>query len=155
MASQISRVAGNLSLVVDVLAEFEALLDEEKITQMFEMTGHRLEQLNKEHSQNLIKFDTKFRELKSLEEFIKMKLEEVRAFRWKKYMENYNFKLSGRDIEAYIAGDEEYVTMYQIMLEVTNTKRKFEAVVEGLKNMGWRLADITKLRVAQIEAAVI
>ena len=155
MPSQISRVAHNLTLVVDVLAEFERDLDEGAIDRMFDMEGRRLEELCKEHSRNMVKYDTKFRELKSLEDFIKMKLEETKSIHWRKYTERYNVKLTGRDVEAYVAGEEDYVTMYQILLEVTNVKRKFEAIVEGLKNMGWNLSHITKLRVAQIEAAVI
>ncbi len=153
MASTISKINGDLSQIPDLLAKYEAKLD--NIDKVFDMDGRRLEELCKEHSKNMVEYDRDLQDVKILEEFMKMKIEAIRSAHWRKYTERYNVKLTGRDVEAYIAGEEDYVTMYQIMLEVQSVKRKFEAVVEGLKNMGWNLSHITKLRVAQIEAAVI
>jgi hypothetical protein len=152
-SSLMSRVSSNIAMIVDVLEEYEEGLN--GIEAVFDLENRRLEQLCKEHSQNLVKYDTKLQELKSLQDFIKIKIDEIESRVWKKYNEGYSLKLSTRDIQAYIAGDSEFVAMREVELEIANTRRKYEAVVEGLKNLGWQLSHITKLRVAQIEDAII
>lgn len=147
--SLVGDLSSNLTLLVEKLSEYDDHL--EKAAPVFEMEGQKLEVLNRQHPKALAFYDRKLGELKTIEDLVQSKLKEIESAHWKKYNEKYPRSLSTQDIRAYIAGEKDYIQMYEILLEVINMKRQYEAVVDALKQMGWTLKNIVDLRIAQLE----
>ena len=135
------------------IAVYEQLIDNAE--SVFELKGKGLEECCKAHAQNLMFYDVMLQECKTIEETIKVKLEETESKLYQGYHTNMQQKLSTTDIRQYIKGDPVYVKGCEILLEVQHTKRRLEAVVEALKSMGWSINNITKLRIAQLEHATL
>jgi len=140
--------AVKLSQIPAQLALYEQLVQSSE--PLFKMEGKGLEELNKEHSQNLMFYDLMLQECKTIEDTIKMKIEEIEGELYQKYQGGQR-ALSSTDIRNYIKGDQRYVAALEILLEVVHSKRQLEAVVEALKSMGWSLSNIGKIRIAQLE----
>lgn len=147
--SLIGDLSTNIALLVDKLNEYDEHLEKAEI--FFNMEGKKLEELCRKHPGALSFYDRRLGELKSIEDLIQQKVKEIESIHWKKYNEKYPRTLSTADIRAYISGEKDYNEMYEVLLEVINMRRQYEAVVDGLKQMGWTLNNIVKLRVAQLE----
>lgn len=139
---QLSRIPGRIAV-------YEQLI--ENAEPVFQLEGKSLEAACKEHAQNLMFYDVMLQECKTVEETIRVKLDEIESNLYRRLNENNNRALGTRDIQQYIKGEPQYVAAYEILLEVVHVKRKLEAVVEALKSMGWMINNITKLRIAQLE----
>lgn len=131
------------------LQSYEALID--AAAPLFELDGVSLESACKNHAQNLMFYNNSLQECRTIEDVVKLKLEEVEGQLYKKYNENHQRALGQRDIGQYIKGDPAYVEIYEVFLEVVLIKRNLESIVDALKSMGWSLNNIVKLRIAQLE----
>jgi hypothetical protein len=147
--SLIGDLSTNIALLVDKLNEYDEHLEKAEV--YFKMENKKLETLCKQHPGALSFYDRRLGELKSIEDLIQQKVKEIESNHWKRYNEKYPRTLSTADIRAYISGEKDYNEMYEVLLEVINMRRQYEAVVDGLKQMGWTLNNIVKLRVAQLE----
>lgn len=139
---QLKRMAQKLSL-------YDAMVNAAE--PCFELSGKGLEEVCKKHAQDLMTYDQVLQECKTVEDVVRMKLEEKEGLLYKKYNENNQRALNRLDIGQYIKGDPEYVELYEVLLEVVFLKRKLESVVGALKSMGYSIANIVKLRIAQLE----
>lgn len=139
----------NISRIPSRLHDYEMLvLGAEP---MFKLEDRTLEEVCKQHSVDLMNMDINLQECKTIEDVIRKRIEEIEASLYKNLNENHSRALGTTDIKQYIKGDPQYVNAFEILLEVQNVRRQLEAVVEALKNMGWMISHITKLRVAQLE----
>jgi hypothetical protein len=137
----------NLNKVPERLALYEQLV--QNAEPLFQLSGKGLEETCKEHAQNLMMYDLMLQECKTIEETIRAKMEEVEGELYQKYQTGPR-ALSTTDIKNYIKGDPRYVNAFEILLEVSHSKRQLEAVVEALKSMGWSINNIVKIRVAEL-----
>ncbi len=151
--STIGDISSNLVILIDKLNEYDDYL--EKAAPIFEMEGKKLEVLNRQLPKALSFYDRKLGEIKTIEDLIQMKIKEIESSHWKKYNEKYPRSLTTQDIRSYIAGEKDYIQMYEILLEVVNMKRQYEAVTDALRQMGWSLKNIVELRIAQLEMVEI
>lgn len=122
---------------------------------IFKLEGRRLEEIIRTVPHYQVSYDEAYQELKALEEWISNIKEKKVARFWKKYNEAYSRALSTRDIQAYIAGEKEIVELNQIIIEVTLLKNNLSSIVEALKQLGWMMSHVTKLRVAEMQDAVL
>lgn len=122
---------------------------------IFKIEGHRLEEVMRTLPHYQSSYDQTYQELKSLEDWILNIKDKKVAKLWKKYNENYSRQLSTKDIQMYIAGEKEIVELNQIIIEVVALKNNFAAIVEALKNLGWMVGHITKLRIAEMQDAIL
>lgn len=149
-----------LTLDEDRLEEIIPLLPsyEQKIAAaepIFKLEGRRLEEIMRTLPHYQASYDELHSELKALEEWLNnIKEKKVGKF-WKKYNEGYSRALSTRDIQAYIASEREIVELNQIIIEVTLLKSHMSSIVEALKQLAWTCANITKLRIAEMQDAVL
>jgi hypothetical protein len=143
---QLKRMSNKLNLFEAMIAAAEPC---------FELSGRGLEEVCKRHAQDLMTYDQALQECKTVEDIVRMKLEEKEGHLYKKYNENHQRALGQRDIGQYIKGDPEYVEIYEIILEIVHVRRKLESIVEALKSMGWSISNIVKLRIAQLEYATL
>lgn len=142
-----------LDRIVDVLIRYENAI--EKAEPIFKLENRRIEEIARTLPHYQSSFDQQYQELKGLEEWLNNVKEKRVAKLWKKYNEGYSKSLSTRDIQAYIAGEKDIVELNQIIIEVTLLKSKMLSIVEALKQLGWMLANITKLRVAEMQDAIL
>lgn len=143
----------NLNKIPGKLVIYEQMIQEAEGA--FEITGRILEDVLKDHSRNLMFYNITLQECKTIEDVIKLRIEEVEGELYKNFNENSSISLSTSDIKSYIKGDKKYVGIVTILLEVSDIRRKLEAIVGALESMGWSLSHITKLRVALLEKEVL
>lgn len=139
--------------LVGILASYEESAKGSE--HIFKIEHKRIEEVARTLPHYQSTFDQKFQELKSLEDWLNILKEKKIAKHWKKYNEAYSKALSTRDIQAYIAGEKDIVEINQIIVEVTLLKNTFFAIVDALKQMGWMLGHITKLRISEMQDAIL
>lgn len=122
---------------------------------IFKIEGRRLEEVARTLPHYLSNYDQAYQEMKSLEEWANTIKEKKTARFWKKYNEGYSRTLTTRDIQAYIGGEKEIVDISQLIVEITSIKNQLGSIVEALKQMGWMVSHITKLRVAEMQDAIL
>lgn len=86
------------------------------------------------------------------------------------WLENYKSKLQSRfaknysqgqralgvrEAATFIAGEKDIVELNQLIIEATLIHNQLEEIVEGFKQMGWMVGNITKLRVAEIHETIL
>lgn len=151
--SVLEDISKNIAVLPDKLENYSLLLEEAE--PLFELEGKRLELICRDHAKNLWFYKKQLNDLKTIEDYIKMKVDAISSEKWKHYNEGYSRALSQKDIQQYISGEPEYIQMFELQLEVTYIKKQFEAVVDALTDMNWMLSHMTKLRVAELEDLAI
>jgi hypothetical protein len=149
-----------LTLDEEQLGEIVNLLPkyEEKIAAaepIFKLEGRRLEEIMRTLPHYQSSYDASYHELKSLEEWVNTIREKKIGKLWKKYNEGYARALAARDIQAYINSEKEIVELNQIIIEIALLKNHLLSIVEALKQMGWMAGNITKLRISEMEDAIL
>ena len=149
-----------LTLDEDRLEEIVPLLPkyEEQVKaaeQIFQIEGRRLEEILRTLPHYQSSYDQSYQNLKGMEEWISNIKEKKVGKLWKKYNEGYSRALSARDIQAYIASEKEIVEINQILIEVSLLKNHLSSIVEALKQLGWMAGHITKLRIAEMQDAIL
>lgn len=149
-----------LTLGEDRLGEIIPLLEkyEQKIKAaepVFQIEGRRLEEVARTVPHYQASYDQLLQEIKGLEEWLTNIKEKKVGKLWKKFNEGYSRQLSTRDIQAYIAADQEIVDLNQILIEVVVLKNNLNSIVEAIKQLGWMVGHMTKLRVAELQDAIL
>ena len=151
--SIISEASADLSSVISYLKRYEDQLEE--IRSIFQIEGKKLEAVNRTLPGYLARYDEIYNELKTLEDFLDKKRDTIVSPLWKKYNEKYSRQLSQRDIQAYIAGEPDYVAITELIIEVKLLKEKYGSVVKALEQMGWSLKNIVELRIHELQDAIL
>ncbi len=142
-----------LEAILDILPRYEQkVLDAEPI---FKLEGRRLEEIMRTLPHHQANYSKAYHEIKALEEWLGNVKEKESAKLWKKYLEGYPKQLSQRDIQSYIGGEKIIVELNQILIEVALIKNHLSDIVDSIKNMGFMMGNVTKLRVAELEETII
>ena len=143
----------NLAKIPGRIELYEQLI--EAAEGCFELNGRNLEDICKNQARDLMNYDMMFQECKTIEETIKVKIEELESSLYRKLNETNQKALGTREIQQYIKSEPQFIIASEILLEVVHVKRRLEAIVEALKSLGWSLSHIVKLRIAQMEKTVL
>lgn len=143
----------NLNKIPARMKLYEELIDAAEAC--FELEGKNLEDACKNHSKDLMFYDMMLQECKTIEETIRVKVEEIESSLYRKINDSNQKALGTREIQQYVKSEPQYVDAMEILLEVVHTKRRLESIVEALKGLGWSLGHIVKLRIAQLENTVL
>jgi hypothetical protein len=124
---------------------------------LFKLDGMGLEMACRQHAQNLMQYGIVKEECKTIEDALRVRLEEIEGQIFKHLNEgNQNNKAySVSELKQYVKGDARYVLAANVVLEVVQVRRQLEAIVEAFQSMGWSLGHIVKLRVAQLEEVTL
>ncbi len=149
-----------LKLDEERLEEIVPLLPkyEEKIKAaepIFKLEGRRLEEIMRTLPHYQATYDQSYQELKALEEWVNNIKEKKIGKLWKKYNEGYSRALAAKDIQAYINSEKDIVELNQIIIEITLLKNMSFSIVDALKQLGWQMGSITKLRIAEMQEAIL
>ena len=139
--------------MLDSLVRFESMI--EAAADHFELDEKRLEDLCKNQVKQLMIYDVALQECKAIQDSIETQRDVIKSLHWRRLNETNKKTLTTRDIEAYIQGEPSWVSAHELVLQAAETRKKLEAIVEALKQLGWTLTNIVKLRVHQLEDSVI
>lgn len=145
-----------LTLSEDKLENIIPLLEkyEEKIKAaepIFKLEGRRLEEVIRSLPYYQSSYDQSHQEMKALEDWVTNIKDKKVGKLWKKFNEGYSRQLTSRDIQAYIAADQDIVELNQILIEIVVLKNNLNAIVEAIRQLGWMAGHITKLRVSELQ----
>ena len=102
--------------------------------------------------------EERFGQLQQIEailEYLNIELRRLRSKTFRKFLENYNKKLSSRDADKYVDGDADVVDLAKIINEFALIRNGYLGITKGLDQKQWQLTNIVKLRVAGMEDANI
>lgn len=153
MSSIIEKVSSNLNKLPEILASYEA--DLENIEEIIKLKGKTISEANKENPSWIHYFQQRTSELKVLVDYFELQVNRVRGSLFKQYTENYQRELSERAKEKYIDHEEKFVQMNEIYLEIKELYLKFQGVVDALNARGYALNNLTKLIVAEAQHEVL
>ncbi len=122
---------------------------------IFKIEGRRLEEVMRTLPHYQSSYDQSFQEMKGLEEWV-INIKEKRIGKlWRNYNEGYSRQLSTKDIGMYIAAEKDIVELNQILIEIVALKNNLSSIVEALKQLGWMVGHITKLRISEMQDAIL
>ena len=142
-----------LDALIVLLPKYEAKI--KAAEPIFMLEGRRLEEIIRTLPHYQVSYDELYQELKALDDWLCNMKAKKEGRLWKKYTEGYSRALSSKDIQAYIGSEKEIVELNQIIIEVTLLKNHLLSIVEAIKQLGWMCSNITKLRIAEMQDAVL
>ena len=116
-----------------------------------EIKGKLLEVANSENSAWMHYYDQRRIELGSLVKHFILEEGKTRSILYKSYKENYNIVLSTNEINKYIDGEEDYLFIHSLLIEVEELYESYKSVVAAYTSRNYTLSNITKIRVASLE----
>jgi hypothetical protein len=143
-----------LNQIPKKLETYDQIVDNS--AQIFDLNNVVIGEAIKGQVTNLVIYDLMLQDCKSIEDTVRSLVEEIESELYRKLNENNGNRVLGqRDIQNYIKSEPRYIAAYDILLEVVRVKRKVESIVDALKQFGWSLNNIVKIRVANIEDAIL
>lgn len=121
--------------------------------QDIQIKGKSLEGANRENPSLYSYYDQRRVELKTLVEFMDNQVQRTRGRLFRTFTENNNRDLSDRAKDKFIDGEQAYLDIFEIYLEVKEVCESYASIVEAIKFRGYSLNNITKARVANMENA--
>lgn len=117
------------------------------------ISGKTLERALKEQPTWSAYYGERLVELNTVVKYLEGQVKMVRGRLTAQYNENYNPSLSERMMDKYIDREQEYLSIYDLLLEVKEIQGKYELVLEAFNRRGFALRDITLARVNEIQEA--
>lgn len=121
---------------------------------IFEIEGERIEKLARDLPHHQVFYAQRAQEARALVKW----LEIMKAQKEARHIKNYNNSpraLAAREQSAYIQGEKDVVELNQLIVNTALLQQQFEEIVEALKQLGWMIGNIVKLRVAEIQDAIV
>jgi hypothetical protein len=135
-----------------IIEKFEREL--EKAPPLFEIHGERLEVVARTLPYHQVHFDSLAREAAQLVKWLENMKARIEARLTKNYLLGQRV-YSARETTTLIAGEKEIIEINQLIIEASLIQQKLDAVVEAMKQLGWMLSHITKLRVEQLQDVIL
>lgn len=98
---------------------------------------------------------SQFQEIEGIVQYLNIRLNKIRKERIVHYTTKYNKELSMREAEKYVDGDDEYVDFSFLVNHFALIRNQYSGLLKSLDHKNWQISNITKIRVAGIEDAVI
>ena len=134
-----TKVSKDISLIPECIKHFEAEFQQAKkecsiwgnlekaSASMPGVVEHRFNQLQ---------------ELEAILEYLNIEYRRLRSKTFKKFLENYNKKLSSRDADKYVDGDADVVDLAKIINEFALIRNGYLGITKGLDQKQWQLTNI-------------
>ena len=121
---------------------------------LFRLDGMPIEQLARTLPHNQVFYAHRAQEMKQVMKW----LENYRAKLEARFTRNYSQgqrALGAREATTFINGEKDIIELNQLIIEASLLFQQLDDIVEGFKQMGWMLGGIIKLRVAELNDAVL
>jgi hypothetical protein len=150
MVKWYNTVSADFSKLPDCIDYFENQLEEARIE--CGMKGNI--ELNSSKIPGIVEHRfNQLQEIESILEFLNIQLRKIRSIHYKKYLENYQRALTSRDVEKYIDGEDEVVSMSQLVNEFALLRNKYLGLMKAIDSKQFQINNIVKLRVAGLDDA--
>lgn len=146
--SAIGWLNGNLTQLPDIILKYETDLNE--YDQHLTIKGKTLEYALKEQPTWSAYYGQRAVELSTLVKYLESQVKRVRGVLTVQYNENYNPALSERMTDKYIDRENEYLSIYELYLEVKELLDKYEMILEAFNRRGFALRDITAAKINSV-----
>lgn len=151
----LDKISQDISLLPDIIEEYENLIDEEEVAKKLQIRGKALETANTEQASWQFYFETRKAEIHSIVKWLEGKLAAVRGKYFKTYTEHYSRELSDRQKDKYIDNEKDVLDQLEVYLQVKELYEKYEAVCNAFKSRGFALRNITEIRIRSLEDTII
>jgi hypothetical protein len=121
---------------------------------LFELEGVRLELLARNLPHHQTFYANRAAEMKQVIKW----LENYKAKLESRFTKNYaqgQRALAAREVTTFIGGEQDIVELNQLIIEATLLYSQLDDIVEGFRQMGWMIGNITKLRVAELQEVTL
>lgn len=121
---------------------------------IFKLEGERLEIIARSIPQHQAFYAHRAMEARALVKWLEIQKARAES----RYVKNYNNSpraLGAKEQSQYLQGEKEVVELNQLIVQTALYQQQFDEIVEAIKQMGWMVGNITKLRVAEMQDAVI
>lgn len=146
-------ITKDLNNINSYIQKYETLIEQNQ--DFFNMEGKKLEYICKTLPKLVQIFKQSSYELKTFQESLALRKEELEGQLWKKYVEGSKRHMAPKDIQMYIQQEEDWVIFSEAILEISHIKNKIQAILDALDVAHWQLNNITKIRIASLEEEVL
>jgi hypothetical protein len=126
-----------------------------KAEPIFELEGSRLEVIARGLPHHQAVYSQFAIEARGLVKWLENEKARIEA----RYLKNYHTgnarALGVREQAQYLQGEKEVVEMNQLIIQTALYQGHFDEIVEAIKQIGWMIGHITKLRVAELQDVVL
>lgn len=133
-------------------ASWQAEID--KAEPIFKIEGERIEALARDIPHHQVYYAQRAQEAKAVVRWLEIQKGRAES----RYVKNYNQSpraLGVKEQAQYLQGEKEVIELNQLITEAALKQAQLEEIVEAVKQMGWMIGHITKLRVVEMQDAVI
>lgn len=148
MQTWFKRVQDNLTVLPECISYFDAELQQARYD--CTLKGN-VEKLSREIPQIVEHRFNQLQEIEAILENLNIQLRQIRSKKYRQFLEHYQRALTSRDAEKYIDGEDEVVTMQQLINEFALIRNKFQGVIKALDAKQFQINNVIKLRVAGLD----
>lgn len=121
---------------------------------LFDLDGMRLELIARNLAQHQVAYARRAAEMKHVVKWLENYKAKLEARFTKNYSQGQR-ALGVREATTFINGEKDIVELNQLIIEASLLYSQLDEIVEAFKQMGWMLGHVTKLRVAELQEAII
>lgn len=121
---------------------------------IFQIEGQQLEKIARDLAHHQAFYAQRFTEARALVKWLEIE----KAQKEMRHVKNYNNNsraLGVKEQSIYVAGERDVVEFSQLIVEANLRQQQFEQIVDALKQMGWMVGNIVKLKVAELNDIVL
>jgi hypothetical protein len=152
-----------MTILADLGDNFEnlpAILEEMELhfkdaAKHLRMKGMSLDTLLIEQASWVGHYSIRHVELRTIRKFIESTIDRTRGKLWKHYTEKHPRELQYRDKEQYVNTEDRIAELKLMYHAVAEMEEKYEAMCDGLKQKGFMLNSIVKVKVAALDGAMV
>jgi hypothetical protein len=148
MQTWFKRIQDNLGVLPECINYFDAELQQARYD--CTLKGN-VEKLSREIPQIVEHRFNQLQEIEAILENLNIQLRQIRSKKYRQFLEHYQRALTSRDAEKYIDGEDEVVTMQQLVNEFALIRNKFQGVIKALDAKQFQINNVIKLRVAGLD----
>jgi len=122
--------------------------------QIFEIDGEKIVKIAREVPRHQFYYAGHMQDSRSLMRWLELLKQQKESFHLKNY-HNLPRALGVKEQSIYIQGEKDVVELNELIVQTNLYFSQFEQIVEAIKQMGWSVANIVKLRVQEMQDAII
>ncbi len=121
---------------------------------IFKIDGQQLEKVARDLAHHQAFYAHRFTEARALVKWLEIE----KAQKETRHVKNYNNMprvLGVKEQSIYVAGERDVVELSQLIVEANLRQQQFEEIVDAVKQLGWMVGNIVKLKVAELNDIVL
>ncbi len=154
MATWYNKVVNDISLLPDCIDYFNRELESSRNTDL-KIRGQEITKVATVLPGTVEYRYNQLQEIEAILEYLNIELKKQRSVTFRKYLENYQRALSSRDVEKYVDGDSEVITMALLVNEFALVRNQWIGLTKALDIIHWQINNIVKLRAVGLDDATL